>query len=116
MKIEGEGSLLRIFIGESDRWQGAPLYEAIIRKAREAGLAGATAWRGIEGFGRHSVIHTTNILRLSTDLPIIVEIVDTSEKIQNFLPTLDEMVQEGMITVEKAHIVAYRSGDSPSET
>lgn len=116
MKIEGEGSLLRIFIGESDRWQGAPLYEAIIRKAREAGLAGATAWRGIEGFGRHSVIHTTNILRLSTDLPIIVEIVDTSEKIQNFLPTLDEMVQEGMITVEKAHIVAYRSGNSPGET
>ncbi|GIV03440.1 MAG: hypothetical protein KatS3mg015_2270 [Fimbriimonadales bacterium] len=115
MKIEGEGSLLRIFIGESDRWHGVPLYEAIIRKAREAGLAGATAWRGIEGFGRHSVIHTTNILRLSTDLPIIVEIVDATEKIEAFLPTLDEMVQEGMITVEKAHIVAYRSSDESAE-
>jgi PII-like signaling protein len=115
VKIEGEGKLLRIFIGESDRWKGVPLYEAIIRKAREAGLAGATAWRGIQGFGRRSVIHTTNILRLSTDLPIIVEIVDTAEKIEAFLPALDEMVQEGMITVEKAHIVAYRSGDSPRE-
>ena len=116
MKIEGEGGLVRIFIGESDRWHGVPLYEAIIRKAREAGLAGATAWRGIRGFGRRSVIHTTNILRLSTDLPIVVEIVDRSEKIEAFLATLDEMVHEGMITVEKAHIVAYRSDDLPDGT
>ena len=110
MKIEGEGRLLRIFVGESDRWRGQPLYEAIVRRAREEGLAGATVLRGMAGFGAHSRIHTSNILRLSEDLPIVVEIVDHAERIDRFLPLLDEMVEEGMMTLEAAHIVAYRSG------
>ena len=110
MKIEGEAQLLRIFIGESDRWHGMPLYEAIVRKAREVGLAGATVLRGLEGFGARSRIHTVKILRLSEDLPIVVEIVDRAQRIEEFLPLLDEMVTEGMITVEKVHIIAYRHG------
>lgn len=109
-KIEGEGQLLRIFIGESDRWQGVPLYEAIVRRAREEGLAGATVLRGMEGFGAHSRIHTSKILRLSEDLPIVVEIADRPERIEAFLPLLDEMVQEGMMTLEKVRIIAYRAG------
>jgi len=108
MKLEGEGQLLRIFIGESDRHEGHPLYSAIVRMARERGLAGATVLRGLEGFGATSRIHTARILRLSEDLPIVVEIVDTSEKIQGILPDLDRMVQQGLITVEKAHIISYR--------
>ena len=110
MKIDGEGELLRIFIGESDRWHGAPLSEAIVRRARELGLAGATVLRGLEGFGAHSRIHTSSILRLSQDLPIVVEIVDKHERIEAFLPVLDEMVHEGMITVEKVRVIAYREG------
>lgn len=117
MKIEGEGQLLRVFIGESDRWEGKPLYEAIVRKAREVGLAGATVLRGLEGFGAHSRIHTAKILRLSEDLPIVVEIVDKAERIEQFLPELDRMVDEGMITLEKVRILAYRhieaTGDQP---
>lgn len=108
MKWEGEGQLLRIFIGESDRWKGAPLYEAIVRMAREKGLRGATILRGLEGYGAHSRIHTAKILRLSEDLPIIVEIVDTTEKIEEILPKLDDMVGEGMITLEKVNVIAYR--------
>ncbi len=114
MKIEGEGQLLRIFIGESDHWGGVPLSEAIVRRAREAGLAGATVLRGLEGFGAHSRIHTTKILRLSEDLPIIIEIVDRPEQIEAFLPTLDEMVREGMMTLERVRIIAYRAGDQDS--
>jgi uncharacterized protein len=110
MKIDGEGELLRIFIGESDRWHGQPLSEAIVRRARELGLAGATVLRGLEGFGAHSRIHTSSILRLSQDLPIVVEIVDQRERIEAFLPILDEMVHEGMITVEKVRVIAYREG------
>jgi hypothetical protein len=110
MKMEGEGQLLRIFIGESDRWHGMPLYEAIVRRAREEGLAGATVLRGMEGFGAHSRIHTAKILRLSEDLPIVVEIADKAERIEAFLPLLDEMVQEGMMTLEKVRIIAYRAG------
>lgn len=110
MRIEGEGQLLRIFIGESDRWHGVPLSEAIVRRAREEGLAGATVVRGLEGFGAHSRIHTTRILRLSEDLPIVVEIVDHPEQIEKFLPILDEMVSEGMMTLEKVRIIAYRPG------
>ena len=109
MRIEGEGKLLRIFIGESDRWHGRPLYEAIVQRAREAGLAGATVIRGIEGFGAHSRIHTSRILRLSEDLPVVVEIVDTAERIEDVLPWLDEMIGEGMVTVERVEVVAYRS-------
>lgn len=108
MKIEGEGRLLRIFVGESDRWDGRPLYEAIVRKAREHGLAGATVLRGLEGFGANSRIHRTNILRLSEDLPVVVEIVDQEDRISSFLPLLDEMVAEGMMTIETVHVIAYR--------
>lgn len=111
MKIEGEGQLLRIFIGESDRWKGRPLHEAIVRRAREEGLAGATVLRGMAGFGAHSRIHTSNLLRLSEDLPVVVEIVDRAERIESFVLLLGEMVEEGMMTLEKVRIVAYRHGD-----
>lgn len=110
MMLSGEGQLLRIFIGESDRREGMPLYEWIVRKAREQGLAGATVLRGIEGFGAHSRIHTAKILRLSEDLPIVVEIVDTEEKIEKFLPIIDEAIPEGLATLEKVQIRFYRSG------
>jgi PII-like signaling protein len=116
MKVEGEGRLLRIFIGESDRWEGRPLYEAIVRAARQQGLAGATAIRGIEGFGANSRIHTVKILRLSEDLPIVVEIADRADRIAEFMPTVDKMVGEGMVTLEKVNIAVYRhgAGDQPS--
>lgn len=110
MPIEGEATLLRIFIGESDRWEGQPLYEAIVRTVREAGMAGATVLRGIEGFGAHSRIHIARILRLSEDLPIVVEIVDRAERIEAILPRLDEMIDEGLVTMEKVRILKYRSG------
>lgn len=108
MKLEGEGQLLRVFIGESDRWHGKPLYEAIVLKARELGMAGATVLRGVMGFGADSRLHTAKVLRLSEDLPIVVEIADKQERIEAFLPELDRMVEEGMITVEKVHVLAYR--------
>ena len=108
MKLEGQGQLLRIFIGESDRWHGKPLYEAIMLKARERGLAGATVLRGLAGFGAKSRIHTAKILRLSEDLPIVVEIVDAPEKIAAILPELDTMVGEGLITLENVRVIAYR--------
>ncbi len=110
MRIEGEGQLLRIFLGESDRWEGRPLYEAVVLEAREAGLAGATVLRGMMGFGASSRIHTTKVLRLSEDLPVVVEIVDRSERIAAFLPTLNGMVDEGLITLEKVQVIAYRHG------
>jgi PII-like signaling protein len=113
VKLPREGQLLRIFIGEADRWEGRPLYEAIVGEARERGLAGATVFRGFEGFGARSRVHTTRILRLSEDLPVVVEIVDTPEKIQAFLPRLDEMVKEGLATVEEATVIFYRAGDRP---
>jgi PII-like signaling protein len=109
MKSQSEGQLLRIFIGESDRWEGRPLYEAIVHRARAAGLAGATVIRGLEGFGAHSRLHTTRILRLSEDLPVVVEIVDNADRIEAFLPALDEMVDEGMVTLEKVRVIAYRA-------
>lgn len=112
MKIEGEGQLLRIFIGESDRWNGRPLYEAITFKAREMGLAGTTVFRGMMGFGADSHLHTNKVLRLSEDLPIVIEIVDKQERIQAILPFLDQMVTEGMITVGPVHILAYRNNRS----
>lgn len=111
MKIEGEGLLLRIFLGESDTWHGQPLYEAIVRRVREEGLAGATVLRGIEGFGAHSRLHTTRILRLSEDLPVVVEIVDAAERIEAVLPILDELIGEGLITLEKVQVIAYRAGE-----
>jgi uncharacterized protein len=108
MKTEAEGQLLRIYIGESDRWEGRPLYEAIVRVAREHGLTGATALRGIEGFGTNSRIHTVKVLHLSEALPIVVEIADRADRIAKFMPTLDKMVGEGMVTVEKVNIILYR--------
>jgi PII-like signaling protein len=109
MKLEGDGKLLRIFVGESDRWHGRPLYQAIVERVRREGLAGATVVRGIEGFGADSRIHTSRILRLSEDLPVVIEIVDTAEQIDRVLPLLDEMVSEGMVTVERVQVIAYRS-------
>ena len=115
MKLEGEGKLLRIFLGESDRLDGKPLYERIVESARARGLAGATVLRGVEGFGAQSRIHTARILRLSEDLPMIVELVDTEEKIKSFLPAVDEMFQKsgsgGMMTLERAEVVRYTHGN-----
>ena len=110
MKLPEEGQLLRIFIGESDKYKRQPLYEWIVRKARECGLAGATVFRGVEGFGARSRVHTAKILRLSSDLPIVVEIVDTPEKIAQFMPVIDDAIKEGLATLEKATIRFYRSG------
>ena len=107
MRIEGQAKLVRIYIGETDRWHGQPLYMAILLKAREMGLAGGTVFRGIAGYGANSVIHTANILRLSEDLPVVIEIVDTDEKIQAFLPVLDEMVKEGLIVMREVEVVKY---------
>lgn len=109
MKIPREGKLLRIFVGEQDKWDHKPLYEEIVLLAKKEGLAGATAIKGFLGFGCHSHMHTAKLLRLSEDLPIIIEIVDSEEKIQAFLPKLDEMVKEGLITLEKATVVMYRA-------
>ena len=108
MKLPFESMLLRIFIAESNKWDGKPLYRVIVNKALEQGLAGATALRGILGFGATSRIHTSRVLRLSENLPIIIEIVDTAEKIEAFLPILDEMIDEGLVTLEKAKVLAYR--------
>ena len=113
MRIPEEGKLLRIFIGESDRWHGKPLYEAIILKAREMGIAGATMLRGLMGYGAASRIHTAKILRLSEDLPIVVEIVDSAEKIDALIPSIEEMVQEGLVTLENVRVLQYRSGTPP---
>jgi uncharacterized protein len=111
VRLEGEGKLLRLFIGESDTWQGKPLYQAIVERVRREGLAGATVIRGIEGFGADSRIHTSRILRLSEDLPVVIEIVDSPEQIDRVVPILDEMVSEGMLTLERVQIVSYRSSD-----
>jgi PII-like signaling protein len=111
MKEPENGVLLRIFIGESDKEPGRdrPLYEAIVRRAREAHLAGATVLRGPMGFGRHSRVHTAKLLELSTDLPVVIEIVDAEEKVEAFLPTVDELVSEGLVTLEAVRIVRYVS-------
>ena len=109
MKIPEQGKLLRIFIGESDRWHHRPLYEAIVLKARELGLAGATVLRGPMGFGANSRLHTAKILRLSMDLPMVIEIVDTDEKLQLLLPHLEEMVLEGLVTLEDVQVLKYRA-------
>jgi uncharacterized protein len=113
MKIPAEGMLLRVFIGESDRYDGRPLYEVIVNEARKRGLAGATVWKGFMGFGAHSRMHTAKILELSQDLPIVIEIVDATEKIEAFLPVLDSLVGEGLVTVEPARIILYRAPQHP---
>lgn len=115
MKLEGEAQLLRIFVGESDKWHGKPVYEAIVLKARELHLAGATVLRGPMGFGANSRLHTVKILRLSEDLPIIVEIVDSEEKINLLLPHIDEMVTEGLVTLEKVRVIKYSANKANAE-
>ncbi|MGH2384355.1 MAG: DUF190 domain-containing protein [Candidatus Limnocylindria bacterium] len=111
MKLEGTGLLLRIYLGESDQWHGRPLYQAIVERLRERGLAGATVLRGIEGFGAKQHLHTTRLLSLSSDLPVLIEAVDSEEKIRAIIPEMDEMLGDGLITLEKVAIMAYRAGD-----
>jgi len=108
MKLPSEAQLLRIFIGESDKYHGRPLYQAIVEDARGRGMAGATVLRGTLGFGANSRIHSAKVLRLSEDLPMVVEIVDTPERIEAFLPDLDEMIGEGLVTLEKVQVIVYR--------
>ena len=112
MKIEGQGLLARIYIGESDTWQGRPLYEAIVHLLRDRGLAGATVLRGIEVFGARHHLHTTRILSLSTDLPVLIEVVDQEDRVRAILPEIDGMVADGLITLEKVEVIAYRAEGS----
>ena len=107
MTIPKEGYLLRIFVGESDKVGHRPLYEVIVLKAREAGLAGATVLRGVMGFGKKSILHTAKILRLSEDLPMVIEIVDSREKVEAFLPTVNELIVDGLVTLEKVNVLHY---------
>ncbi|MEO7201460.1 MAG: DUF190 domain-containing protein [Candidatus Tumulicola sp.] len=111
MKRESSAKLVRIFLGESDRWKGQPLYIAVVEAMRAAGLAGATVFKGIVGYGAHSVVHAARIVDLSSDLPIVIELVDTEEKVEAFLPTLDEMVSEGLVTIESVRVIAYKAGE-----
>jgi len=115
MKIPEDGYLLRIFIGEADHWHSKPLYEAIVLKARELHMAGATVLRGPMGFGAHSRMRTAKILRLSEDLPLIIEIVDGKEKIDELMPHIDEMVQEGLVTLERVQVIKYRANAPGAE-
>jgi len=115
MHLPHDAMLLRIFFGESDRWKHQPLYEAIVLKARELHLAGATVLRGPMGFGKSSRLHTAKILRLSMDLPLVIEIVDTEDKINSFLPILDQMMKGGLVTLEKVRVIHYRAGESAVE-
>jgi len=115
MHLPHEAMLLRIFIGESDRWHHKPLYEAIVLKAREMQMAGATVLRGPMGFGKSSRLNTAKILRLSMDLPLVIEIVDAEEKLNSFLPVLDEMMTRGLVTLEKVRVIDYRGTEPPEE-
>ncbi len=115
MKLPYEASLLRIFVGESDRAEGKPLARVIVQRAREAGLAGATVLRGYLGFGASSRIHTARVLRLSEDLPIVIEIVDSEEKVEAFLPQLDGLITEGLVTLERVRVIAYRHNGDGAE-
>jgi PII-like signaling protein len=105
--LDGEQLLVRIFMGEGDQWHHRPLATALLERLRKEGFAGATVFHGVAGFGAHSVMHTAHILRLSEDLPVLVEIVDTEERIQQLLPILEEMVQEGLVTMEKVRVLKY---------
>jgi PII-like signaling protein len=110
MDQQSDARLLRIFIGESDSYDGRPLYQAIVETLRREGLAGATVLRGIEGFGKSSRLHTAHILRLSEDLPIVIECVDTGDKVEAVLPVLDEMIGDGLVTLERVEVRVYRAG------
>lgn len=115
-RFQGERTLMRILIGESDKYHGKPLYEALLELFRTKGLAGATVLRGVAGFGASSVVHTEKVLRLSLDLPIVIEVVETEDTIQSILPALDEMIGGGLITLERARVIMYRpSNVQPSE-
>ena len=112
--VPREGKLLRIFIGEQDKWHGQPLCDAIVQLARKEGLAGATCLKGFLGFGAKSHLHTAKLLRLSEDLPIVIEIVDSEEKVRQFLPLLDPMIPDGLVTLEKVEVLMYRAQGAPS--
>jgi PII-like signaling protein len=109
MRIEGPALLARIYVGEADHWHGRPLYQAIVELLRERGAAGATVLRGMEGFGARAHLHTTRILRLSEDLPVLIEVVDQEDRLRALLPELDAMVGDGLITLEKVEVIAYRA-------
>ncbi len=111
MRVPRDGKLLRIFIGEQDKWHGQPLYEAIVHLARRQGLAGATCVKGFLGFGAKSHLHTVKLLRLSEDLPIVIEIVDSDEHIQRFLPRLEPMIGDGLVTLEAIDVLLYRAAE-----
>jgi PII-like signaling protein len=113
VRLAGEGTLLRVFIGESDTWHGRPLYQAIVQRLRAEGLAGATVIRAIEGFGAKSHLHTSRLLRLSDDLPLIIEVVDNAENIERVIPMLDDMISDGLVTMEKVQVLLYRAGNPP---
>jgi uncharacterized protein len=114
MKLPSEAELLRVFIGESDKHRGRPLYEVLVAEARRQGLAGATVLRGCLGFGANSRIHTAKLLRLSEDLPMVVEVVDAPDKIAAFLPALDGLIGEGLVTLERVRVILYRHNGGPS--
>jgi hypothetical protein len=110
MRIEGEGQMLRVFVDEQDEFEGKPLYQAIVQKARSEGLAGATVLRGMMGYGANSLIHSASTAGIEDDMPVVVEIVDSADKIKKFVPALDKMVKEGLVTLEKVNVIFYRSG------
>lgn len=110
MKQSTTAKLLRVFVGESDRYGGQPLYTAIVEEARRRELAGATVFKGIEGYGGHSIVHAARVFDLSSDLPILIEIVDSEEKVRDFIPVLDGMIKEGLITLEAVEIIRYETG------
>jgi PII-like signaling protein len=114
--LDGEQVLVRIFIGESDRWHHQPLASALVERLRREGFAGATVFQGLAGFGARSVLHTSHILRLSEDLPVVIEVVDTQAQIDRLLPILDEMVTEGLVTLEKARVLKYAAGSRPLDS
>ena len=109
--LSGEQVLVRVFVGESDTWQRKPLVTALVERLRKEGFAGATVLRGVMGFGAHSVVHTSNLLRLSEDLPVVIEVVESEEHVQRLLPILDEMVDEGLVTMEPVRVLKYAPGE-----
>ncbi len=111
--LDGDQVMVRIFIGEADQWHHQSLYQAVLERLKKEGFAGATVFRGIAGFGARSVMHTTHILRLSEDLPVVIEVVDTQEHLDRLLPILDDMITEGLVTMEKVHVVKYQPGTRP---
>jgi len=111
--LDGEQVLVRIFVGESDRWRHQPLSSALLERLRREGFAGATVYQGVAGFGARSVLHSAHLLRLSEDLPVVIEIVDTEEHVERLVPILDEMVSEGLVTIEKVRVLKYAPGKRP---